>query len=420
MYRKEVLKNGLRVVISPMEHTRSVCISIFVGAGSRHENDSEAGVSHFIEHLCFKGTGRRPSAKDIAETIDGVGGLLNGGTDKEYTIYWCKVSQKHFSLALDLLVDMLRYSRFDPADIEHERKVIIEELNESMDSPQDRVNRLIDEVMWPDQPLGREIVGSRETVGALSREMLLGYFDCHYIPGDTVVSIAGDVDNDKVLSSVDEALRDWPESKSGLPLPADDGQGEPRLRVERRDTEQAHFCLAVRGLPIVHQDRYNQDVLNALLGGGMSSRLYIEIREKLGLAYDIHSYSEYYLDSGSVIIYAGVAPEYLSEAIEAVVGELSLFKKGISEEELIKAKEMIKGRLMLSMEDTRNVANWAGAQEMLLGKIQTVDEVISTINAITTGDLGRVAQQLFRTERLNAAVVGPVDDEETLHRLLRF
>jgi predicted Zn-dependent peptidase len=403
-----------------MEHTRSVCVSVFVGAGSRYETEDEAGVSHFIEHLCFKGTQRRATAKEIAETIDGVGGLLNGGTDKEFTIYWCKVARNHFPLALDLLVDMIRHSRFDARDMEQERKIITEELNDSMDSPQDRVNRLIDEVIWPDQPLGREIIGNRETICALSRDMLLDYLGRRYGPDDTVVSIAGDIEHNEVLASAVDAFNDWPMATPGSPQPAVDYQDAPRVRIERRDAEQAHLCLAVRGLPIVHQDRFSLDILNVLLGGGMSSRLYIEIREKLGLAYDIHSYSEYYLDSGSVTIYAGVAPECVAEAIEAVIGELTLLKRGIPEEELLKAKELIKGRLLLSMEDTRNVANWAGAQEILLGQIQTIDEVVSIIDAIRVQDIERVAQHLFRTERLNAAIVGPVNSEDALIKLLKL
>lgn len=420
MHREDVLNNGLHVITSSMEHTRSVCITIFIGAGSRYEAENEAGISHFVEHLCFKGTRRRPSAKEIAETIDGVGGLLNGGTDKEYTIYWCKVACNHFHLALDLLVDMIRHSRFDVLDIERERKIIEGELDDSMDSPQDRVNRLIDEAVWPDQPLGWEIIGNYETIGSISRNQLLDYYNRRYAPGAAVVSIAGDIERDDVLARVSEGFGDWVVSDAAPPSPAEDHQDTPRLRIERRDTEQAHTCLAVRGLPISHPDRFILDILNVLLGGGMSSRLYLTIRETLGLAYDIHSYAEYYLDTGSVTIYAGVSPGSIYEAVKAVLGELGTLRESVPEGELRKAKELIKGRLMLSMEDTRNVAGWAGAQELLLGRVQTLDEVIAVIDAITTQDLERVARQLFRTERLNAAVVGPVSDEEALYKLLRL
>ena len=420
MYQRSVLGNGLRVITSAMPHTRSVCITIFIGAGSRYEREEEAGTSHFIEHLCFKGTQRRATAKEIAEAIEGVGGLLNGGTDKELTVYWCKVARPHFPLALDLMVDMLRYSRFDAQDMERERRVIIEELNESMDSPHHRVNLLIDEVVWPAQPLGRDIVGSKETVNALSREMLLDYLSHRYVPNNTVVSVAGDIGHEEVLSSVSEAFGDWAMATPQPPYPAEDRQEESRLRIERRDTEQAHLCLAVRGLPIAHPDRFNLDLLNVILGEGMSSRLYLEIREQRGLAYDIHSYVDHFLDSGAVTIYAGVDPKHVADIIAAILEELAHLKEEVPALELTKAKELAKGRLLLRMEDSRSVAGWMGGQELLAGQIRTVDEMVSIIDAITPQDLKRVAAQLLLTEKLNLAIVGPLAGEDRLRSLLKL
>lgn len=415
-----VLKNGLRVITSSMQHTRSVCVSIFIGAGSRYEREDEAGVSHFIEHLCFKGTQRRVTAKEIAETIDGVGGLLNGGTDKEFTVYWCKVASQHFPLALDLLVDMIRYSRFNAQDIERERTVIVEELNESNDSPQDRVNRLIDEVLWPNQPLGREIIGSKETIEAISRGMLLDCLNRRYRSNNTVVSVAGNIGHAEVVQAVASAFGDWEMSTLAKPEPARESQEEPQLSVEKRDTEQAHICLAIRGLPLEHPDRFNLDILNVILGGSMSSRLHVEIREQLGLAYDIHSYAEYFLDSGAVVIYAGVAPKCVAEAVKAVLGELEKLKDGVPDAELVKAKELVKGRLLLGMEDSRSVAGWFGGQEILSGRIRTVDDVVSIVDAITPEELKRVSQQLFLTDKLNVAVVGPVENEASIRESLKL
>jgi predicted Zn-dependent peptidase len=420
MHRRMVADNGLRVITTHMPHTKAVCIAVFVGAGSRYERQDESGCSHFIEHLCFKGTPRRPTAKEIAETIDGVGGLLNGGTDKEFTIYWCKVARQHFVSALDLLTDMIRCSRFDNQDIERERRVITEELNESMDSPQDRVNRLIDEVIWPGHPLGREIIGSRETVAAISRNTLLDYMHFQYGPGNAVVSVAGDISHDEVVSYVDEAFGDWAITSPRSPEPVDNRQEEPRLRIERRDTEQAHLCLAVCGLPFADPDRFNLDLLNIILGGGMSSRLNLEIRERRGLAYDIHSYAEYFLDSGAVIVYAGVDPQNVTDTIKATVDELTSLKKEIPEVEINKAKEMVKGRLLLSMEDTRSVAGWAGGQDILIDKVRTVEEVLSILDSITAQDLKRVAESILVTERLSLAVVGPVGNESDLFDLLKI
>lgn len=420
MYKKSVLENGLRVVTASMPHTRAVCITIFLGAGSRYEGVEEAGLSHFIEHLCFKGTERRATSKEISEAIEGVGGMLNGGTDKEFTIYWCKVARPHFPLALDLMVDMLRNSRFAAGDMERERQIIIEELNESMDSPHHRVNLLIDEVVWPDQPLGRDVAGSKESVKGLSRGMLLECLSRQYVPNNTVVSVAGDIGHDEVLSSISEVLSDWAQGSPQPPYPAEDNQEEPRLRIERRDTEQAHLCLAIRGLSILHPDRFNLDLLNVVLGEGMSSRLFLEIREKRGLAYDIHSYVDHFLDSGAVTIYAGVDPKHIDTATEYILNELCLLKENISEAELSKAKEMAKGRLLLRMEDTRSVAGWMGGQELLTGGIRTVDEVVSIIDAITLQDLKRVADQLFLTEKLNLAIVGPIAGDDRLFRSLRL
>jgi len=393
---------------------------IFIGAGSRYEGAEEVGSSHFIEHLCFKGTERRATSKEISEAIEGVGGMLNGGTDKELTVYWCKVARPHFLLALDLMVDMLRNSKFDAQDMERERQIIIEELNMSMDSPPQRVNILIDEVIWPNQPLGRDVAGSKETVAALSREMLLEYLSRQYVPNNTVVSVAGDIGDEEVLASLSSVFGDWTTGTPQPPFPAEESQDEPRLHIEHRDTEQAHLCLSLRGLSTLHPDRFNLDLLNVILGEGMSSRLFLEIRERRGLAYDIHSYVDHFLDSGAITVYAGVDPKRVDATIEAILEELRRLKDGVPALELAKAKELAKGGLLLRMEDTRNVAGWMGGQELLTGRILTADEVVSIIDAITPEDLERVARDLFITEKLNLAIVGPIAGGDRLGSLLQL
>jgi len=421
VFQKTVLNNGLRIVTSAMPHTRSVCISIFIGAGSRYEQPHEAGLSHFVEHLCFKGTEKRPTAKEISETIDGVGGVLNGGTDKELTVYWVKVARPHYLVALDLLVDMLRNSKFDPVEMENERKVIIEELNMSMDSPQSRVDILIDEVMWPDQALGRDIAGNKDTVSAISRQMVLDYLPRFYIPGNTVLSVAGDISHEEVVDSVAKAFGDWTVGVAGALFPAENSQDAPRLRAESRKTEQVHLCLSVRGVSHQHPDRFILDLLNVVLGEGMSSRLFLELREKRGLAYDIHSHVTYFRDSGSLAIYAGVDPKKLDLTVEAVLSELMRLRdEPIPEAEITKAKEMGKGRLLLRMEDTRSVAGWMGGQELLNGKILTVDEVVAIVDAITASEIRRVARELFLTSKLSLALVGPARNKGRLQKLLRL
>jgi len=419
VYQKSLLDNGLRVITSAMPHTRSVSLGVFVGTGSRYERDEEAGVSHFIEHLCFKGTQQRATAKEVSEAIEGVGGILNGGTDKELTIYWCKIARPHFALAVDVLADMLSNSKFDPADIEKERQIIIEEINMSLDSPQQRVDTLIDGLMWPEHPLGREVAGTKATVSTLARQDILGYLDHHYLANNTVLTVAGDISHQEASATLEDAFGSWRTGSPQTYLPASDEQSQPRFQSEHRDTEQAHLCLALPGLSLKHPDRFVLDLLNIILGEGMSSRLFTEIREKRGLAYAIQSYVNHHLDTGSLTIYAGVDPGHLPTAVKAIVEEIYRLKDKVPEIELTKAKELSKGRLLLRMEDTRSVAGWLGGQELLLGKILTVDELVSIVDSIQADDLLRVAQQLLIADKLNLAVVGPVKDKR-LEELLQL
>jgi len=420
LHQKTVLDNGLRLVTTTMPHTRSVSICVFIGVGSRYESEAQAGVSHFIEHLIFKGTQKRATSKDISVAIEGVGGMLNGGTDRELTVYWVRVAQPHFRLALDVLADILLHSKFDPVDIERERQVIIEEINMSKDSPSQQVNMLIDELLWPGHPLGRDIAGSKETVTAITRDTMLDYLKSQYLPDNTVVTIAGNIPHRRAVTAVGRALANWTHQQPRPGYSAYEEQPNPRLQVERRDTEQAHLCLAFPGLSLLHPKRYTLDLLNVVLGAGMSSRLFTEIRDKLGLAYSIHSYAEHLLDSGSVTIYAGVEPKNLPVAIKAILEQLAQLKEPIPEDELSKAKELTKGRLLLAMEDTRSVASWMGGQEILTGRILTVDQVVAIIDAITADELEELARELVIGDHLRLAVVGPVADDEPLEELLKL
>ena len=420
MYQKTALDNGLRVITATMPHTRSVCISIFIGVGSRYEAETEAGISHFIEHLCFKGTQRRPTAIEISETIEGVGGILNGGTGKELTNYWCKVTPPHFPLALDILVDMLLNSKFDPQDVEGERQIIIEEINMNRDSPSQQVNTLIDGLLWPGHPLGRDVSGSRESVAVISRDMMLDYRNGHYQPGNMVVAIAGNIRYQEALAAVSQALGSWAEGGRQLGhLPCEEQLTRPLL-IENRDINQAHLCLALPGLSLFHPKRFTLDLLNVILGAGMSSRLFAEIREKLGLAYSIHSYTEHFLDSGSVVVYAGVEPKKLEIAIKAILEQLSKLKETIPDSELSKAKEFSKGRLLLQMENNHNVAGWVGGQEILTRHILSVDQMVSIIDAITADEIKQLAQELLVASQLRLAVVGPIPEDKPLEGLLKL
>ncbi len=414
MYTKTVLDNGLRVITSTMPHSRSVCLAILVGAGSCYESEEEAGISHFAEHLFFKGTQRRPTSKEITQDIEGVGGIINAGTDKELTIFWCKVASSHFPVALDVLSDLLLNSLFDSKEIEQERRIISEEINMNLDLPQQRISMLIDELLWPEQPLGREVIGYKETVSSLTREQLLNYVARRYMPNNTVLSIAGNIQHEEAMAQIEPLFNKWAAGELITGYITDDKQTEARLRIEPKDIEQAHLCLAVHGFSRSHPQRFTIDLFNTVLGGGMSSRLFTEIREHRGLAYDIHSYTEHFLNSGSFAIYAGVDPEKIETAVAAILEETSQIKQGITASELTRAKELSKGRLYLRFEDSQNVALWYGGQEILTQQILAIDDVISIVDAITIDELKEVAKEILTESRLNLAVIGPIKKDNLI------
>jgi len=420
-YQRTTLANGLRILTAPMPGTRSVAVSIYVGAGSRYETPEESGISHLLEHLVFKGTEKRPSSQLISEVIDGVGGVLNAGTDRELTVYYAKVARPHFALAADVLTDMMRHPIIAGEEVEKERKVVIEELASIADSPAQLVDVLLDQTMWPDQPLGRDVAGTEASVSALTREAALDYMGRQYVPNNMVVAVAGAVDHDEVVQFIDAALGDW---GRGVPVgwfPAVNGQGAVRLALLYKKTEQAHIEVAVQGTSSQDTDRFAADLLSVVLGEGMSSRLFVELREKRALCYDVHSYASHYLDAGSFAVYAGVDPAKSAEAMEALLGELvRLRDTGVSDDELHKAKELSKGRLLLRMEDTRAVSGWLGGQEMLNGGVKTPDEVVALIDAVQPGDVRRVAGKMLDESLMSAAIVGPFKSDRRFAPLLKL
>jgi predicted Zn-dependent peptidase len=420
VYQRTTLANGLRVLTAPMPHTRSVAVSFYVGAGSRYETPEISGLSHFLEHMLFKGTERRPTAQEISETVDAIGGVLNAGTDRELTVYYAKVAAPHFAIALDLLVDMLRRPLMERAEIEKERKVVIEELAAVKDSPAQQADVLLDATMWPDQPLGWDVAGTEDSVNGLAESSIGDYFRRQYVPNNIVLAVAGAVEPDQVIEAVEGQAQGWDAGEPAAWFPALNGQVEPRAKVQYKRTEQAHLSLAVRGVSNQDPDRYAVDLLSAILGEGMSCRLFMELRERRSLCYDIHSYTSHYLDTGAFSVYAGVEPSTAVEALGAILEQLTLTKEGIPEAELRKAKELTKGRLLLRMEDTRSVSGWIGAQELLTGEVRSVDDVVEKVEAVTTDDLRRVARALFRPETLNVAIVGPFRSAKRFLPLLQI
>lgn len=419
MSRKIVLANGLRVLTQPMAHTRSVTICVFVRVGSRYETDARAGISHFVEHLIFRGTVKRPASGDISCAIEGLGGVLNGGTDRESTVYWCKVPCQHFDVALEVLSDILLNSRFDADDIEKERQVIFEEINMGFDSPPQRVGQLIDSVLWPGHPLGRDIAGSRQSVASIKKRDMLDFVSRHYQPANTVVSIAGNIKHLQAAGAVEKLLGGWAGGSRQPSFRTYQQQAADRLVVETREIEQSHVCLALPGLSRSHPDRFKIDLMNIVLGEGMSSRLFTEVRDKLGLAYAISSYSEHLADSGALTVYVGVEPRRLEEAIRAVQKQLRrLSRELVPDDELGKAREMAKGRMLLHMEDSRHVAGWMGGQEVLNGKVLTVDQVSAKLDAVSAAEIKELAGQLFEKTNMRLAVVGPTKRTASLEKLI--
>jgi predicted Zn-dependent peptidase len=417
---KTVMSRGLRVVTTPMPYTRSASISLFIGTGSRYESAEIAGISHFVEHMLFKGTVRRPTPKEISEAIEGVGGILNAATDKELTVYWAKVPSQHFDLAMDVLSDNIRNSRMDAHDVERERDVILEEINMVVDSPTDLVSLMIDEVVWPDQPLGRDTAGTKESVALIGQDELRAFMGSHYGPGNTVLAVAGNVTQEQVEAAAEKYFGDWPTTSPTPWFAANEGQNGPHVRLKTKRTEQANLCIAVQGYPNDHPDRYTQDVMNTLLGEGMSSRLFLELRERLSLAYDVHSYVNHFKDTGSLVVYAGVDTSKVNQTVQAILNELAKLRDGVSEEELTRTKESMKGRLMLRLEDTSRVSSWTGAQELIRDSIMTVEEAVQLIDSVTNDDLSRIARDLFVRDRLHLAIVGPYRSEDRFRNLLTF
>lgn len=401
------LPGGARLLTAPLPARQSASVVLMFGVGSRFEEDRIGGISHFIEHLAFKGTHRRPSAKAIAEAIEGVGGVLNASTDKEVTVYWSRVPADRLELAIDVLGDIVSDSQLSPDDIERERMVILEELKMYLDQPQDYVHSLFEEVMWPDHSLGRDIIGTVDSVSGVTRDDLVEYLTAHYRPRNLVAGIAGGIDAEAALRLVGAHL--------ALPGAGDGSnhQSAPgpltasNLRVLEKDTEQAHVCLGSRALSYLDEDRYVLDLITTVLGEGMSSRLFLEIREQRGLAYDVHAYTQKHRDAGYFGVYMGVDPAKAEEAVSATVAELRrMTREVVPDHELTKAKEFVKGRLRLGLEGTNALASWLCQQVLLTDRILSVDEVVAKVDAVTAQDLRRVAGQVLGGP-LQGAVIGP-------------
>ncbi|HEY8445989.1 MAG TPA: pitrilysin family protein [Thermomicrobiales bacterium] len=420
IYEKTVLENGVRVVTGPMSGVRSASLIFFYDVGSRYEDPQIQGVSHFLEHMLFKGTESRPDPIMISQEIEGIGGILNAATGRESTNYWCKVPSTHFALAFDVLADILLNSVIDPTELDKERLVILEEIRSIEDSPEDLVHEVIDEVVWGDDTVGRPITGTEETVRAITRERMVDYWRRNYRPERLVIAAGGDVRHEEVVALAERYFGDQrPDLPGDTFPPAQSNQTEPRVRLVQRETEQAHLCVAMPALPYSTERRYVQGTIEAILSSGMSSRLFQEIREKRGLVYSVYGYFRPYEDVGQGVIYAGTDLDRVEETVSAVVEELrKLRDEGVPEDELQRTKELRKGRLLMGLEDSRSVASWVGSQELTYREIRTPEEVAAKIEAVTANEVQELAQELFRADKMNLALVGPFDDPRPFREIL--
>ena len=401
----ETLPSGLRLVTESMPHVRSVTVGVWLTRGSRHESDQESGVAHFVEHMLFKGTLTR-SAQVIAQTIDSIGGQLDAFTGKEYAGYYIKVLDEHLPLAIDLLSDLVRNPAFAQSDVDREQSVILEEIKMVEDAPDDLVHEVFAQQFWSKHPLGRPILGTPETVSSFNSAGLRSYFESTYLAPNLVIAAAGHLEHADLRALVDRAFGDLPTGVA--PLPGPPPAVTPGMVIRQKDIEQSHLCLGTPAYPQAHDDRHALYVLNVILGGSMSSRLFQHVREERGLAYAVWSSLTNYSDAGAITIYAGCASDKVDEVIDLTLVELrDLREHAVAADELRRAKDHLKGSLMLSLEHTSSRMSQLAREEIYFGRHFSLDEVLAGIENVSAGDVQRVAADLFRDGAPVATLVGP-------------
>jgi len=421
MYKKSVFDNGLKVIIAPMKGTRAVTVLILIGIGSRYESEQLNGITHFLEHMFFKGTNKRPSAKIISETIDKVGGELNAYTSEESTGFFIHSASPHLELSLDVLSDMLLNPKLEKEEIEKEKGVILEEINMHQDKPDIQVVNIYKSLLYGNQPLGWEVIGKKEVIKNINREKLLAYWEKNFSSNNAIVTVAGDVENRKSLALVRKYSRGWKNKKKPSFPPIEEKQTSPATILQYRKTDQAYICLGVRTFAYKHPDYYVLKVLNTILGGMISSRLFVRLREEEGIAYSVDSVRGSYLDAGNLCVHAEVEISKVETAILTILEELKrMCQETVGEEELGKAKEYLKGRMALELELSPGLASFLGHQELLLGKIKLPEKQMKEIEKVTSDDINRVARRIFVNQHLNLAVVGPFTDKEKFAKLLKI
>ena len=402
---RDVLPSGLRLVTERMPHVRSITVGVWLARGSRHETDAQSGIAHFIEHMLFKGTATR-TAEDIAQEIDSIGGQLDAFTAKEYASYYIKVLDEHLPIALDLLSDMVTRPAFAEADIEKEQGVILEEIKMVEDTPDDLVHEIFTQHAWGGHPLGRPILGTPYTVSSFTADVLRAYFSGTYVAPNVIIAAAGNLDHDALRGAIENAFDGMP--RAGETVVDGPPTMVPGMVVRHKDLEQSHVCIGAPGHEQKHEERYASYILNTILGGSMSSRLFQNVRERRGLAYSVYSGVSSYRDTGLFSVYAGCAANKVNEVISVVLEELRLIRReAVSDAELTRAKDHLKGSLMLSLENTASRMSHLARQEIYFGRHFTLDETLEGIERVTKADVLRVGEMLFGDTPLVGTVLGP-------------
>lgn len=422
-HTRKVLPNGLRLITVPMPSFESATVLVMVGAGSRYETPKNNGISHFLEHMAFKGTTKRPNAQAIASLIDGIGGEFNAFTSKEVTGYYVKSAANHVDLCLDILSDMLQNSKLDEAEIQREKGVILEEINLYEDTPSRKIGDVYEGLLYGDTPMGWDIAGRKEVIKATTRKDFVDYMQSFYSADNLTVVVAGGIEAENVEKLVEKYFGQMKSFDTLKYSQLVENQVKPALTIKHKTTEQVHIAIGFRTVSINNEEKHALSVLAAILGGGMSSRLFSEVREKRGLAYYVRTSSEHFQDGGNIVSTAGLDPKRLEEGISVIVEEYSKFAKGtanVTEKELSKAKEYLKGHFVLELEDSRSVAAFHAQAELLEKKIETPEELIAKTDKVTLGDVEAMAKKYFKNETLNLAIIGNFTDRQKFEKLLKL
>ena len=419
--KKTIFSNGLRVITVPLANSNAVTVLVLAGVGSKYENKKISGISHFLEHMYFKGTKKRTNHKAVAETMDKIGGAFNAFTGDEYTGYYAKVASSCFETALEWVSDIFLNSTLPEKEIIKEKNVIIEEINMIKDHPMGYIQELWMELLYGDQPAGWSIAGNKKSVLGISRKDLIDYMKNGYSSQNTLVCIAGAIDGEMAEKRVKKHFSLIRKGKRPTKKTVVENQKKPKILIEKKETDQTHLCLGVRSYGLFHRDKYVLNIIETILGKMMSSRLFIKIREELGLAYYIRTEVEATTDSGFLVTKAGVDTKKVERAVMAIIKEYKkISEQKVSASELKKAKDNIKGRTTLSLESSDSQAFFYGAQELLEEKITTPDKIFSLIDKITPDDILRVSKDIFKNKKLNLAILGPIEKEKRFENLLKF